>query len=76
MLHPRGVTFINYVPTFQVGIRIEHYASFVPIFKWGPGHEKWILPENISVAVVAIAEEKAGKGIYRQILREDLSFLN
>ena len=50
--------------------------SFVPIFKWGPGHRKWILPENISVAVVAIAEEKASRGIYRQILREDLSFLN
>lgn len=49
--------------------------NYVIPLRFGPMHTRWVLPQNIAAAVFATAEQRFGRNIYGQMVREDLSFL-
>lgn len=50
-------------------------TAFITPLRFGPMHTRWVLPQNIAAAVFATAEQRFGRNIYGQMVREDLSFL-
>lgn len=50
-------------------------SSYVTPLMFGPMHRKWVLPQNLGVAALAVAEQSFGSNIYGLMLREDFSFL-